>query len=505
MTRTRKAVVASAFGYLQFASAIVLGLVVTPMVLRQVDPRAYGLWLAVGELLGYLALADVGVFAVLPWTIAEADGRRDREEIRRFMSNGAAIGAAVAALTSAAVAVIWRWAPGVIGLSPGDFAVLGGPLVIIVVATVISTPLAIFNAVLIGLQDVTFVGSAAVARSVAIAALTLGLLLAGTGLYALSIGAAAPMVAFAVIAAVRLARLEPGLARGWPRPSLTGMRCLIIAGVGGWLGGFGWRLTAMSSSLVLAVTGRADWIAIYACTSKTTQLLMQLCWIVPDSALIGLAQIHGEGRAERRQELVEALMRLYMILAGGAALTILAVNPAFVRWWVGPSLFGGAPLNALLAVGLIASSFAHALAVLSSALGRRTTMGAAGMAQGVLNVVSSVVFVMAFGFEGLPVAIIVSAAVIMIPVGLRTLAAVSGIAKGRVVSDLVEWSRRSAPTLAVALAIGTSRVPVWMAAAAVVPVGAAYLWMTRAFYAELPLHPRYRRLLATVRLAPAKS
>ena len=46
MTRTRKAIVTSGFGYLQFASAIVLGLIVTPLVLRQVDPRAFGLWLA---------------------------------------------------------------------------------------------------------------------------------------------------------------------------------------------------------------------------------------------------------------------------------------------------------------------------------------------------------------------------------------------------------------------------------------------------------------------------
>jgi O-antigen/teichoic acid export membrane protein len=504
MTRTRKAVVTSAFGYLQFASAIVLGLVVMPMVLRQVEPRAYGLWLAVGELLGYLALADIGVFAVLPWTIAEADGRRDRPEIRRFISNGAAIGAGVALLTSAAVAVFWRWAPSAIGLTPDDRVILGGPLVIIVVATVTAAPLAIFNTVLIGLQDVTYVGAAAVARSVATAALTVGLLLSGGGLYALSIGAAAPMVFFAALATVRLVRLEPELVRGWPRPSLAGIRQLIIAGVGAWLGGFGWRLAAMSSSLVLAVTGRAEWIAIYACTSKTTQLLLQVCWIVPDSALVGLAQIHGQGRDARRRELADALVRLYLILAGGAALVVLAVNPSFVRWWVGPSFFGGVPLTALLAAGLLVTSLAHAVAVLSSVLGRRLAIGVAGIVQGAAHVALSVALALWLGLEGLAAAVVVSAAITMVPIGLRTLASASGIAPRRVGADLVEWTWRSAPVLAVAAAVGAARLPLWTAAVTLVPLGAAYLWMTRALYAELPLHPRYQRILSTMRLAPVK-
>jgi len=501
MTRARKAVVTSAFGYLQFGAAIVLGLVVTPMVLQQVDPRAYGLWLAVGELLGYLALADIGVFAVLPWTIAEAEGRRDREEIRVFMTNGVALGVALAAVTPASIAAVWFLAPSVLGLTAADRALVGGPLTILVVASVVSAPLAAFNAALIGLQDVTFVGGTAVARSVLMAGMTVILLARGWGLYALAIGAAVPTVLFAFLNVFRVARTEPSLLGGWPRPSTRHMRRLVSEGVGGWLGGFGWRLSAMSNSLVLAATGRADLIAIYACTSKTTQLLLQLAWIVPDSALVGLIQIHGEGRAARRREITDALLKLYLVLAGGVAILVLAVNPAFVRWWVGAEFFGGAALNLLLAASLIVSSFAHAVAALGSVLGRRLTLGAAGLLQGGAYVLMAFGLVLWLGLEGLVAAAIVSAAITMIPIGLLALTQVADLSPSRVGRDVGVWSWRAIPVLAAAAATGAAAPGVWAPAVASLALGIAYLWLTRSLYVELPIDARYRRLLAAVRLA----
>jgi O-antigen/teichoic acid export membrane protein len=501
MTRTSKAIQTSAFGYLKFASAIVLGFVATPMVLGQVDPRAYGLWLALGELFGYLALADVGVFAVLPWTIAEAAGRRNRDEIRHFMANGVAMGLVLAAVTALCVAAVWFLVPSVLGLTADDRLLVREPLAILVAATVASAPLAVFNAVLIGLQDVTFVGWTAIARSVATAVITVALLALDWGLYALSIGAAVPMVTHAVLSAVRVARTEPALLRGWPRPSAAQIRRLVTEGIGGWLGGFGWKLSAMSNGLVLAAIGRADLIAVYACTSKTTQLLLQLCWIPPDSALVGLAQIHGDGRAARRRDIADALFKLYLTAAGGAALLVLAVNPSFVRWWVGPEFFGGTALNVLLAAGLLVSSLAHAFAALGSVLGRRLVLGAAGLLQGCVHVVLAVVLGLWFGLEGLAAAAILSASVTMIPIGLRTLSGAADLAPDRVGRDIGAWAWRALPILFVAAGAGAVVTGLWMQTLTSVALGMVYLTLTRPFYTELPIDSRYRRLLAAVRLA----
>ena len=93
MSRVRKAAITAGFAYAQFGVAIVTGIVMVPLTLHYVGARSWGLWLATGELLGYAGMADLGVLGVLPWMIAEADGRHDRAAMRRFVGHGVWIGA----------------------------------------------------------------------------------------------------------------------------------------------------------------------------------------------------------------------------------------------------------------------------------------------------------------------------------------------------------------------------------------------------------------------------
>src|SRR5712664_4968554 len=88
MSRTRKAVILAGFTYAQLGLAMMSGLVLIPFVLSALGQRSYGLWLATGELLAYAGMLDFGVVAMLPWLIAQADGRRDVEQMRAILARG---------------------------------------------------------------------------------------------------------------------------------------------------------------------------------------------------------------------------------------------------------------------------------------------------------------------------------------------------------------------------------------------------------------------------------
>ena len=90
MSRTKRATIAAGFGYAHFGFALIIGIVTVPLLLDRLGTRTWGLWLATGELLAYAAMVDFGVLGVLPWMLAEADGRGDRLAMRRLISNGAA-------------------------------------------------------------------------------------------------------------------------------------------------------------------------------------------------------------------------------------------------------------------------------------------------------------------------------------------------------------------------------------------------------------------------------
>ena len=65
MSRTRKAVLGSAFAYANFALALVSGFVLFPIIVWQLGAYDNGLWIITGELVGYLLLGDLGVFTVV--------------------------------------------------------------------------------------------------------------------------------------------------------------------------------------------------------------------------------------------------------------------------------------------------------------------------------------------------------------------------------------------------------------------------------------------------------
>src|SRR5919198_5008198 len=186
MTRARNAAITAAFSYVQYALAIASGFVLVPLTLAHVGARPWGLWLASGEILNYAGMVDLGILAVLPWMLAEADGRGDRDRMRRLVSQGVWIGAIVGVGYVAVAAMLWRLLPSALFLTPADRALVAVPLAVVVVATMLRYPLAAFRAVLTGLQDVVFNGFVSMVQAALSFTLTVALLLNGYGLFALA-------------------------------------------------------------------------------------------------------------------------------------------------------------------------------------------------------------------------------------------------------------------------------------------------------------------------------
>jgi O-antigen/teichoic acid export membrane protein len=504
MSRARKAALTASFAYVQYALAIVGGIVLVPLTLRVLGVRTYGLWLASGELLGYAAMVDLGVLGVMPWMLAEADGRRDRAAMRAMLVNGIVAGIVVGIGYAAAAAVLWFVLPALAGLSAADRVVLARPLAILVAATMVSYPLRVFSALIAGVQDVVFNGVLSVVQAVLGISVTCLLLLNGFGLDALAIAAAASMLIGGVASLIRAALLAPDLLSGWPGPSIEGIRLLLANGLGGWFGAFGWRLLAASNSIVIASLGRPEWIAVYACTAKLSAVATQIAWVLPDSGLIGLAQLHGEGKA-RVQPVVLMMLQLHLLISGAAACVLLAVNPAFVARWVGPELFGGPGLNALLAAGVVVASFVHGLFAAAAVLGNRLRVGAATLVNGAIQVGAALVLGQVLGLAGVALASAVAGVGLALPAGAFLLRQATELPLRSLWTHAAgPWARRAAPVAIAAAAAGAATPAVGLTGAAVLTatVAAAYVWRMRPFYDALPLAPAWRRWLVSLRLLP---
>ena len=217
-SRTRRFVGGLSLGYLHTAIVTIVGLWLTPYLLRHLDQHDYGLWLLTAQMLFYLALTDVGIVALLPREVAfttgragetAADGLRRSSARRRGSSGGRCRFVAI-------VGVATWW------LVSDEWPALGGPLAVVVAAFVLTFPLRILPAVLQGLQDLTFLGGIAIAAWIAGTLLTVVLVEAALGLYALAAGWACTQVLDAGLAWWRLSRRFPGRAAAEAASRVTG-------------------------------------------------------------------------------------------------------------------------------------------------------------------------------------------------------------------------------------------------------------------------------------------
>ena len=487
--------------------AIASGLVLVPVTIGAVGVREYGLWLATGELLGYAGMVDLGVLGVLPWMVAEADGRRDRSRLRALVANGVAVGAVVGVGYAATAAVLWFMLPVAVNISEADRLALARPLVLLVAVTAAAYPLRTFTALLTGLQDAVFNGLLSVAQSAVYFLIALIGLSNDWGLYALALASSASTAVAVTASLARTVVKTPDLLRGWPRPQWTTIRLLLTNGVGVWIAGLGWRLVSASTNMVVALVGQAEWIAVYACTSKLSALSTQMAWVLPDSGLIGLSQLHGEGRSqERLRSVVQMILRLHLVLAGATACGVLAFNPAFVSTWVGPEFYGGYWLNAWLASGVLVSSLVHGLITTASVLGNRLKVGFATMANGVAQTTLALLFGRWWGLDGIAAASVIAAAATAGPAGLGLLRASTGLSADLFWRELLWPSvQRIGPAMLVSGAAGiVVRDAGLIASGAVTALClSGWFWAVRPLLGGLPIGDRWTQRLVRARVLPA--
>jgi O-antigen/teichoic acid export membrane protein len=503
LSRTRRAGIAAVFGYLQFGTAVLTGIILLPFILKRVGTAEYGVWLAFGELLAYSAMVDLGVVGVLPWLVAESDGAGDRAGMRSLLAGGLAF-ATGAGIVFTGIALLLLWlAPNVANVTAAQRAAVEGPLMFLLVAMAAAFPVRVFYAVLIGLQDVKFTGAMSVAQVALNPLLIVSLLLAGEGLYALAAGAAMPGLFVGIISLFRLRKVAPDLLHGWRLPPGPVMRRMTAQGLGNWTAGFGWRMVAASNSIVLLSVAGPEAAVVYAVTAKLGDVLMQMSWQLPDAGLVGLAQLKGEGRPRRVAEVTVSILRLVLLGAGAVACGVLAFNPSFVTLWMGAPRFGGLALNAALAALVLAHSLGHGLFSTSATLGTRVAAGWAALAQGAVHLGAAVLLGHWLGMPGVALAAVASTAAVAYPSGVWMVRKTTGMTQRDLWRTVLgPWTARAAVLLLLGAAVGSFafRAAVWLPLVLAPPLGVLYLWMMRPLYEGIPLPARVRPWLARLRL-----
>jgi O-antigen/teichoic acid export membrane protein len=424
MSRTRRILGGTTISYVHQAVVILVGLWLTPFLLRRVGQHEYGLWLVAGQLLGYLALLDLGVIAILPREVAFASGLPDAQAVNDRIASLVAqvrriVRWQVPALAIACAFVWW--------FLPAQWTSMRWPLALVFVAFIALYPLRIVSAVLQGAQDLPFLAKSQLIGWAVGTVITIALVIAGTGLFALVVGWTVTLTIPAVAAWWRVRQLWPGMSA----PSDSGpVRQYFNRSIWVSVAQIAQVLLAGSDVLLLGQILGATAVVPYACTGKLVTVFANHPQLLMHAAQPALTELRASASKERLATVATALTQTMLMMSGALAVAILAVNHFFVDWWVGPAQYGGWWLTVAFTVMMLLRHWNVATVYTLFCFGYERQLSLTSLADGVVTVIATALAVWKWGLIGAPIGSIVGVATVSLPFNVRSVASEMGLGVG---------------------------------------------------------------------------
>jgi O-antigen/teichoic acid export membrane protein len=451
MSRSRRMVGGLTFGYLRQGTVMLVGLWLTPFLLKYLGQHDYGLWLVGLQSLSYLMLMDFGVVALLPRETAYAVGHsatgNSAQELPATIGRTARIVLWQTPIVALAAAIVWLVVP----LAPQ----VRGPVLVVLAGFTLLFPLRIFEATLQGLQEMTYLGKIQLLSWGLNTALMVVLVLLGFGLYALGISWVLSQLLPAALAFLRLRRSFPGvLPSGLPKLSIQ--EAFGSLGKGMWVSvaQIAQMLTLGSDYLIVGKVLGAAAVVPYSCTQKLIWVLGNQSHMIMEMASPGLSEMKTSASKDRIFRACAALTLSLLVTIGGLVCVFLAVNHSFVSWWIGNRQFGGGLLTALFGVSILLRQWNNTSVYSIFALGYERWISLTTLADGAINVVAGIGFAHWLGPIGVPLASILSVCLVSLPGNLVPLARELQVSPFKVVFAVWPWFWRFVIVSALSLIVG---------------------------------------------------
>lgn len=448
-TRTGRFVRGLALGYVSMAVTLVVGLWLTPFFLRHLGQEQYGIWLMIGQALTYLGLMDLGVVAILSRETATAIGRSGSPEGADDLPDiiGRTMRLVLWQLPFVVVVATTAWS-----LFPSDLSGGAGPIAWLLVMFVVRFPLRIFTEVLVGLQDLAFIGKVQLVGFILMTGLTIGLVLAGWGLYALVVGWGCGQFVPALVSWGRLRRRFPyALPSSLPPLPWTSAKSLLTKGAWVSVAYLAHLFVYGSDVLLLGYLLGPTVVVPYVCTGKLVSVLQHQPHLIMETARPALSELRASRERERIHTVTSALTLFAMLLGGLIASGVAATNRGFTILWVGESLFGGGALTVALVANMLLRLWNVTAINAIFAFGYERRISLTTLADGLLTCGLMAIIVPWVGLIGAPIASMASVVLVSLPWNLSALAKEGNVSFWRQVLELANWFLRFAFVIVLAV------------------------------------------------------
>lgn len=438
MSRTKRFLSGISFSYLNMFLVMISGLILTPLFLKNIGSQAYGSWLLILQILGYLNLLDFGIVAIIPretaFALGRADGKVDNiNDLANIIGETARLVLWQTPLVGLVVIILWLWLP-------QEWQAFRGTLLVLMSIFVVTFPMRIFRAILTGLQDYKFLGQKELMVWLVSTSTTVVLVLSGKGVYGLAFGWAVTYVVTMLICFYRLKRYFPHLLPA-SLPQIAADRRRKYTRSSSWitLSQIGQIFLGGTDLLIIGKFLGPVAIVIYSCTGKLVSFLAHQPLIIMQIAGPSLSELKATGDRERLAQVCAALTHATMILSGLLTSVVVMVNQGFIDWWVGANQYGGLLLTLMLVLNVLTKHWTVTCSYTAFALGYEKRLLVTSLGDGIVTVGAGIFLLIFMGLPGVPLGSVVGTCCVSLPSYLYVIAKETNTSIIKTLSSLGNW------------------------------------------------------------------
>lgn len=405
ISRTSRAISGMLTSFVEFGLRLGLQAALAPLVLRVAGQETLGAYGALMQVIGYLALVDLGFGVALSRYLAQAFGYDDQKErFGKIFTTGRTFYLASNCVVALFAFILSIYVGNLFSLSSSVEMQARIGLRVLAVWSVLRTPLAVYGGALIATQNLAAANIINMVGNVFRLILSLGMVLLGFDLIGLILaGVFAEAVTFS-LQWRQHRKIYPTEKFGWGIPNWRLFREMLGFGIGYLLVIIGGRLAFNTDNLVVGYLYGGVATSIYYTTQMPTFLLIALIWKITDNAGPAFNELYAKKEMERLRNAYYKLIKYGLIPSLGLGLGLLVCNRILITLWVGEGQYAGNLMTVSLALFAVGTVINHVNALVLVAYGAVRLLSIISIAGGVCNLGLSLLLGKIIGLQGVMVA-----------------------------------------------------------------------------------------------------
>jgi len=383
---------------LDSTARLLVGLLVTPFLTRQLGRDMYGAWMMINQLNGYVALGNFRLSGTVKYFLSRHQHSEDWSYKRRMVGAALLLVLWSLPLLLALIATLVVLVPKIFSAAATDVTQIRLALLITGALLLLVQFGSIPGNVLRGL-NLDYKALGLKSCSLVVASLSgLGLVMLGWKLPGLAIGNLLGFILLSIVHLYLVRKYVPWFGCERPQPQeirlyTTSSIWITVNSVGGLL------LVGSDYVLVGLLLGPAE-AAIYSVTAALARFLMSPLASLTSASNAGIAGLCGTGEWERVIRIKQEFYLLTLVTTGLIGTIVLFANQAFVFRWVGPVFYGGMGLTLIFLLQGLCTGLSQADGNVLDGLMAIREKALISIVAGIGAIACSIVFVQWLGMIG---------------------------------------------------------------------------------------------------------